>query len=101
MPDANAPVFSTCAPVNSMSAEERAEERAEDRAEDSTEDRAEERAEERAEDRAEEQPVDQKNSRFVAFSLPVLDENGACIITCDSNDGAPFYKYFRESPARI
>jgi hypothetical protein len=47
------------------------------------------------------QPVDQKNSRFVAFSLPVLDENGACIITRDRNDGAPFYKYFRESPARI
>jgi hypothetical protein len=33
MPDANAPVFSTGAPVNSMSAEERAGERAEERAE--------------------------------------------------------------------
>lgn len=47
------------------------------------------------------QPVHQRNARFVAFSLPVLDENGACIITRDRNDGAPFYKYFRESPARV
>jgi hypothetical protein len=47
------------------------------------------------------QPVDQKHSRFVAFSLPVLDEEGACIVTRDRNDDAPFYKYLRESPARV
>ena len=41
------------------------------------------------------QPLDIKNTRFVAFSLPVLDENGACIITRDRNDEAPFYKYLR------
>jgi len=44
------------------------------------------------------QPVDQKNSRFVAFSLPLLEDNGACIITRDRNDDVPFYKYLRESP---
>jgi hypothetical protein len=47
------------------------------------------------------QPLDLKNTRFVAFSLPVLDENGACIITRDRNDDAPFYKYLRESLARV
>ena len=41
------------------------------------------------------QPLDFKNTRFVAFSLPVLEENGACIITRDRNDDAPFYKYLR------
>ena len=43
------------------------------------------------------QHVDNKNTRFVAFSLPVLEHNGACIITRDRNDDTPFYKYLRES----
>ena len=43
------------------------------------------------------QPLDIKNTRFVAFSLPVLEVNGACIITRDRNDDAPFYKYLKLS----
>jgi hypothetical protein len=37
-----------------------------------------------------------RDIRFVAISLPVLDTNGACIITCERNDGVPVYKYLME-----
>lgn len=41
------------------------------------------------------QHVDPKNTRLVAFSLPVLQSNGTSIITRDREEGAPFYKYLR------
>ena len=41
------------------------------------------------------QHVNPKNTRLVAFLLPVLEGNGASIITRDREDGAPFYKYLR------
>jgi hypothetical protein len=46
------------------------------------------------------QPVDKKNRRLVAFSLPLLEETGASLITRNRNDTVPFYKYLRESPPR-
>lgn len=36
-----------------------------------------------------------KNIRLVAFSLPVLESDGACILTRDRDSGAFFYKYLR------
>jgi hypothetical protein len=48
-------------------------------------------------DSAVNQHVDQKKTRYVVFSLPVLEHNGAYIITRDRNNDIPFYKYLRES----
>jgi hypothetical protein len=44
------------------------------------------------------QAIDQKHLRLVGFTLPILEDNGACIITRDRDDGTPFYKYLRDSP---
>jgi len=38
----------------------------------------------------------QREIRFVAISLPVLDSNGDAIITCHRNEGIPVYKYLKE-----
>jgi hypothetical protein len=39
--------------------------------------------------------VPSKDLRFVAFTLPIKENNGSCIITRDRDDKTPFYKYLR------
>ena len=39
--------------------------------------------------------VPSKNLRFVAFTLPIKQNDGSCIITRDRDDKMPFYKYLR------
>lgn len=39
---------------------------------------------------------EQKNTRMVAVSLPMLDDTGACLITCDRDEKMPFYIYLSE-----
>ena len=41
------------------------------------------------------QHVNSKNTRLIAFSLPVVESDGACLITRDCDSGAPLYKYLK------